>query len=250
MQEHKLSHPASTRRSLLAGTAAALCLAAAAQARTVTGRLPWAPNAGEPPVPVRPGPWVFFTPEEGAAMEAIADRLIPPDPDTPGGRDAGCAVYIDRQLAGPYGRSEGLYMRPPFLEGTKEQGAQGPDTPAQRYRRGLAAIDAACRAANPGKGFAALGPEQQDAMLAGLEKGTVTLDGINGVGLFGLLLTDTKQGFFTDPVYGGNRDMAGWRMIGFPGARYDYSDWVLRHNERYPLPPVSIGGRAAWRRKA
>ena len=201
-------------------------------------------------MPVRPGPWVFFTPEEGAAMEAIADRLIPPDPDIPGGRDAGCAVFIDRQLAGPYGRSEGLYMRPPFLEGTKEQGAQGPDTPSQRYRRGLAALDAACRAAYPGRGFAALEPEQQDAMLAGLEKGTVALDGINGVGLFELLLKDTKQGFFTDPVYGGNRDMAGWRMIGFPGARYDYSDWVLRHNERYPLPPVSIGGRADWRRKA
>jgi len=52
------------------------------------------------------------------------------------------------------------------------------------------------------------------------------------------------EGMFADPVYGGNRNMAGWKMIGYPGARYDYRDWVERHNERYPLPPVSIGGRA------
>jgi gluconate 2-dehydrogenase gamma chain len=40
--------------------------------------------------------------------------------------------------------------------------------------------------------------------------------------------------------------MAGWKMIGFPGARYDYRDWVSRHNERYPYPPVSIQSRAGW----
>ena len=40
--------------------------------------------------------------------------------------------------------------------------------------------------------------------------------------------------------------MCSWRMIGFPGARYDYRDWVNRHNERYPRPPVSIMGRADW----
>src|SRR6516165_10997218 len=55
--------------------------------------------------PGAPGPWVYFTPEEGAAIEALVDRLIPPDPQTPGGKDAGCAVFIDRQLAGPYGRA-------------------------------------------------------------------------------------------------------------------------------------------------
>ena len=58
-------------------------------------------------------------------------------------------------------------------------------------------------------------------------------------------MKDTREGFFADPIYGGNRDMVGWKMIGFPGARYDYRDWVSRHNERYPYPPVSIQGRAA-----
>jgi gluconate 2-dehydrogenase gamma chain len=46
---------------------------------------------------------VYFTADEGAAIEALVDRLIPPDPQIPGGKDAGCAVFIDRQLAGPYG---------------------------------------------------------------------------------------------------------------------------------------------------
>jgi gluconate 2-dehydrogenase gamma chain len=76
--------------------------------------------------------------------------------------------------------------------------------------------------------------DQQDALLSGLQKGTTRLEGTDGRRLFDLFLTDVKQGFFTDQ-YGGNTDMAGWRTIGFPGARYDYSDWVLRHNERYPL---------------
>src|SRR5690348_8710415 len=96
------------RRALLAGTAAALCLSSIAKAATITGELPWQPNAGEPPPLVKPGPWEFFTPEEGAAVEVLMDRLIPPDPQWAGAKDAGCAVYLDRQLAGPYGSSQGL----------------------------------------------------------------------------------------------------------------------------------------------
>ncbi len=73
---------------------------------------------------VRPGAWIFFTPEEGAAVEAIVDRIIPPDAEITGGKDAGCAVFIDRQLAGPYGDSQGLYLNAPFLNGTPQQGDQ------------------------------------------------------------------------------------------------------------------------------
>jgi len=74
----------------------------------------------------------------------------------------------------------------------------------------------------------------------------VQLQGTSTTPFFEILLQDTRQGFFADPIYGGNRDMAAWKMIGFPGARYDYRDWVERHNERYPLPPVSITGRTEW----
>ena len=79
-----------------------------------------------------------------------------------------------------------------------------------------------------------------------MQSGTVKLENVSGRGFFELLLQNTQEGFFADPVYGGNRDMAGWKMIGFPGTRYDYRDWVERHNEKYPLPPVGITGRTEW----
>lgn len=245
-----------SRRELLAGTAmAALALSStSATARIVagdsSGAMPWQPDAGDPPPPLpletNPGVWVFFTPEEGAAVEALVDRLIPPDPQFAGGKDAGCAVFIDHQLAGPYGSSQALYMRPPFAEGTPQQGPQSPLTPAMRYRQSLAALDKYCRQAYAGKSFAGLADAQKDEVITKLEKGPIHLEGVSATAFFELLLRNTREGFFADPVYGGNRNMVGWRMIGFPGARYDHRDWVGRHNERYPLPPVGISGRPEW----
>lgn len=239
------------RRYLLLSTAASLATAASAgtedvYAASIHGKLPWSPNQADPPHPVRPGAWQFFTPEEGAAVEAMVDRLIPPDPETPGGKDCGCAIFIDRQLAGAYGASAGLYMRPPFRDGTKEQGNQSPLTPARRYRAALAALDAHCRAAYAGKPFAQLPDDRKDAIIKSLEDHTLQLDGANGRAFFEVVLKDTQHGFFADPLYGGNKDMAAWKMIGFPGARYDYRDWIGRHNEPYPLPPMGIRGRPAW----
>src|SRR5438105_2086581 len=146
------------RRQLLTSSALTFLLSSSSStwARLISGGLPWQPDAGSPPTPVRPGPWEFFTPEEGAAVEALVDRLIPPDPRAPGGKDAGCAVFIDRQLAGPYGSHQGLYMRGPFAEGTPEQGLQSPMPPAERYRQSLAALDKYCRATYAGKPFAEL----------------------------------------------------------------------------------------------
>jgi gluconate 2-dehydrogenase gamma chain len=235
-----------SRRSFLVSTAALLVVATDARARTISGGMPWQPGAASPPLQVRAGPWVFFTPDEAAMVEAMVDRLIPPDERGPGGKDAGCAVYIDRQLAGPYGVGAGLYLQPPFMPGAVSQGYQSPDMPAVRYRSGLAAVADYVKASFAGKTFRELAPADQDKVLSGLDTGTIKPTGINGAGFFALLLQNTKEGFFADPVYGGNRDMAGWKMVGFPGARYDYRDWVERHNEKYPLPPVSIMGRSDW----
>ena|SRR5437868_2448942 len=238
---------ATHRRGVLVGSIALFLLSLLpAKARTIAGKLPWHPSAGVPPTPVRPGGWAFFTAEEGAAIEALVDRLIPPDPKTPGGKDAGCAVFIDRQLAGHYGSAQGLYMRPPFTDGTPQQGLQSSKTPAESYRAALAALDKHCRATQSRKPFAGLSDEEKDKIISGLEDGSVELEGVHAPQFFDHLLQNTKEGFFADPVYGGNRDMVGWKMIGFPGARYDYRDWVERHNERYPLPPVSIQGRPEW----
>ena len=237
------------RRDLLAGTAFVLLGAVQARATIIQRQLPWAPNAGNPPDAARPGPWHFFTAPEARTVEAIADRIIPPDPETPGGKDAGCAVYLDRQLAGPYGHNEGLYVRPPFQNGAKNQGPQSEAGPAQQYRTALAALDRACKA-KYGKGFADLADSDKDAVLQGLERGELKLDGVDGKTFMSDAVRDIQMGFFADPLYGGNRDMVAWKMIGFPGARYNYLDWVDRHNERFPLPPVGITGRAEWTPKS
>ncbi len=84
-------------------------------------------------------------------------------------------------------------------------------------------------------------------MISGLENGQVKFDNAQRPGVLrSAVASNTQEGFFADPIYGGNRDMVGWKMIGFPGARYDYRDWVEHHNERYPLPPVGITGRPEW----
>lgn len=242
------AHVRHRRRELLAGASGLVfsLLTGEAHARTIQGALPWSPGGAVPPANGQPGPWLFFTPEEARAAEALVDRLIPPDEKVPGGKDAGCAVFIDRQLAGPYGQAIGLYMQPPFAAGTPQQGDQSPFTPAQLYRRALAALDRVTRDKFAGKGFAEIPAREQDTLIAGMESGTVQLGTVHSKVFFEMLLQNTKEGFFADPVYGGNRDMVGWKMIGFPGARYDYRDWIDHPNQRYPLPPVGIMGRPAW----
>jgi gluconate 2-dehydrogenase gamma chain len=236
-----------TRRLLLTSATAFVFVGTTlARARTLSGGLPWEPGMATPPAVVRPGPWLFFTADEAALIEAAVDRLIPPDSRGPGGKDAGCAVFIDRQLAGPYGRSEGLYTRPPFMPAAATQGYQLPDAPAARYRTGLRALADYIKSNFAGKSFGDLAATEQDTVLKGLESGSIALKDVKSVDFFALLLANTQEGFFADPIYGGNRDMASWKLIGFPGARYDYRDWVERHNEAYPLPPVGIMGRSDW----
>jgi gluconate 2-dehydrogenase gamma chain len=234
------------RRDLLASAAWLLATGVAAQARVISSQLPWWPNAGDPPEAVRPGPWLYFTNDEARAVEALADRIIPPDPQTPGGKDAGCAVYLDRQMAGPHGSGEGLYTRPPFMPGTKQQGNQSKDSLAKKYRDGLAALDRYCKASKGGKAFAELSDADKDALLKEIEGDKVKLDGVDGKAFFAQVVKDVQEGFFADPIYGGNRDMVSWKMIGFPGARYNYLDWIDKHNQPYPLPPVSLAGRIDW----
>jgi gluconate 2-dehydrogenase gamma chain len=137
-------------------------------------------------------------------------------------------------------------MAPPFMDGTPEQGPQSPLTPAARYRQALAALDRYCHDTYAGKSFAQLTGEQKDKIISGLEFGPLTLPGASGKAFFEMLIKNTQEGFFADPVYGGNRDMVGWKMIGFPGARYDYRDHIDKHNELYPLPPVGLRGRPEW----
>jgi gluconate 2-dehydrogenase gamma chain len=235
------------RRQLLGSSALALLLVSpAARSAVIKGALPWTPGSADPPSIVTPDGWHFFSPQEAATVEAFVDRLIPPDAETPGGKDCGCAVFIDRQLAGPYGSNEAFYMMGPFQEGTKQQGPQSALTTAQQYRKALAALEAACRDKFGGKPFAALSDEQKDDVIKGLEDGSFKLEGHDSKTFFGQILKDTQAGFLADPIYGGNKDLAAWKMIGYPGAHYDYRDWIDRHNQRVTLPVVGISNHPNW----
>lgn len=237
-----------SRRELLTGAAALVLGEKFAAAEVISGKLPFPSQTAALAQPVGPGGWQFFSAAEVATIEAIVDRIIPPDAQTPGGKGAGCAVFIDRQLAGAHGHRQGLYNQGPFQDGSKQQGTQSAKDPAQQYRAALEAIENHSKGngGQAGRRFAELAPEQQDEILKGIEDGSITLAGLDGKKFFEDLVTDVQQGFFADPLYGGNRDMCAWKMIGFPGARYDYRDWVSRHNEPYPHPPVSIRGRSDW----
>ena len=119
-------------------------------------------------------------------------------------------------------------------------------TPAELYRAAIKAIDAHSADKFSGKKFAALSGEQQDEILKGLEKGDIDLKTVDAKSFFTMFLQNTMEGFFSDPLYGGNRDMAGWKLLGFPGARYDYRPYVKKHGQKLNLAPVGITGRPGW----
>jgi gluconate 2-dehydrogenase gamma chain len=184
----------------------------------------------------------FFTASEWAFINAAVDRLIPPGGDGPGGVECGVPEFIDRQLELPYGRGAYFYMSGPFQPNAPaELGYQLRHSPRELYRLGIAAIDGACKQ-QWDKTFAALDAQNRDAFLTLLETGKSGIPGpVPGV-FFAQLLGNTKEGYFADPLYGGNRDMAAWNMIGFPGARADFTDWIDRAGQPYPFGPVSVNG--------
>ncbi|TCN81175.1 gluconate 2-dehydrogenase subunit 3 family protein [Shewanella fodinae] len=184
---------------------------------------------------------VFFNEAEWRFVLAACDRLIPSDDNGPGALQANVPLFIDRQLQGDFGQAKDWYMKGPFLEAPAELGYQSPLTPAQTYQKGIAATDAYCQKTF-GKVFADLSAEQQDALLTQLQSGQVALTDLSAKQFFDFLLQNTKEGYFADPIHGGNKDMAAWKMIGFPGARASYLEWVDLHNVPYPMGPVSING--------
>ena len=211
------------RRDLLTGTALVLVSESLARADVIAGKLPWHPDQGTPPQEVKLGGWRFFTAAEATLMESMVDRIIPPDPQTPGGKGAGCAVFIDRQLAGAYGKHEGLYNEGPFHDGIEQQGPQSAKTPAEMYRSALAAVDSYCHVNSADTGQTARASRScrsngRMRYCTDLRAALSALEGVDGKKFFEQLLKDIQQGFFADPIYGGNRDMCAWKMIGFPGC--------------------------------
>lgn len=194
---------------------------------------------GSTDIPAGPA-YLYLLAPEVRFLEAAVERLIPTDELGPGARDAGVVVFIDRQLASTWGMHGRQYRMGPWPEGTPQQGFQSRLTPQEIYRTAIREIDEAC-VARFGKPFAFLPADGQDALLRELEADALSLPSLRSGLFFTLLLRNTQEGYFADPLHGGNRDKVGWRLIGFPGvAAGNYKEWLQRYNEPYRVEPVSI----------
>ena len=181
---------------------------------------------------------------EWAFVMAACARLIPSEGDGPGAIEARVPVFIDRQLADYYGRADIWYMEGPHdPTAPPEFGWQTPLTPAELYRQAIPAFNAWCETTH-GAAFPDLDPQAQDEALTALDEGETDLAPELSP-FFTTLLNNTKEGYFADPIHGGNHGMQAWVYIGFPGARAAYREWAGRHNVQYPLGPVSISGERA-----
>ena len=181
--------------------------------------------------------YLFFDSEEALFIEAACERLIPADELGPGALGAGVPNYLDKQLGGAWGAGERLYHSGPWQSGTPSQGYQLPFSPAELFHTSLRAIS---RDLGRGTPFHEMSAEAQDTYLKSLESGAHDLDGVPSGVFFDMLLKMAVEGFFSDPVYGGNRDMVGWRMIGFPGAYADYFEAIDRHGMKFEREPMSL----------
>ena len=183
----------------------------------------------------------FFNLEEAAFVEALVDHMVPADELTPKGTDLGINVYIDRALAGAWGKGDRLYMQGPWKLGVPSQGYQLPLTPAQLYRAGIEATNAYC-SKTYGKPFDRLDEKLREDVLVGLASGKVTFEGGLPARVFWTTVYQTvMEGMFSDPIYGGNRDKAGWKMIGFPGVIEVNRENVAKYLDKpFPTNPLSI----------
>ncbi|WP_028744860.1 gluconate 2-dehydrogenase subunit 3 family protein [Rhizobium mesoamericanum] len=185
----------------------------------------------------QPASYLFLNSEEAAFVEASVARLIPADDQWGGALEAGVPNFIDKQLGGAWGAGERFYRSGPWQAGAPTQGYQLPFTPAELFRTAVVAIARELKDATP---FAQMSPKEQDAYLHQLEAGGKDLGGVPSETFFAALWAMTLEGFFSDPVYGGNKDKLGWRMIGFPGAYASYYDLVDQHGMDFRHEPASL----------
>jgi gluconate 2-dehydrogenase gamma chain len=181
----------------------------------------------------------YLTGQEIAFLDAAVERLIPTDELGAGGKDAGITVYIDRQLFSAWGTHGRNYRSGPWLEGTPEQGFQSRLTPQEIYRVAIREINNYCIGLYERR-FDQLPGDKQDEVLKALEKGAVDLPSLSSKLFFDLLWRNTEEGYFADPMYGGNRDKVGWKLLGFPGVPSgSYKDHI-DNPALYRAEPVSI----------
>ncbi|MDY6944286.1 MAG: gluconate 2-dehydrogenase subunit 3 family protein [Pseudomonadota bacterium] len=232
------------RRALLklvgAGAATGvLPLSGAAAADSMHNMQHPAPKPADPadaPVPV----YQFLNGDEAAFVEAVVDTFIPADEVGPGALELGVATFIDGQLNSGYGRGDRMYLQGPFIEGTPEQGYQLRMTPSELVRNGILDLNAYLRQTRKAT-FDGLGNDDRIAVLKQLEARQIALPTVPTATFFNLLYDLTMQGYFADPLYGGNKGKVSWQMIGFPGIGAMYADKIEAYrNKKYMSEPLSI----------
>ena len=181
----------------------------------------------------------YLTQPEIRFLDAAVERLIPTDELGPGARDAGVTCYIDRHLCSAWGTHGRNYRSGPWLEGAPEQGFQSRLTPQEIYRIGIHEINEFCHARNE-KLFEHLPAARQDEVLKALEQDKIELPSLSSKLFFDLLWRNTEEGYFADPMYGGNRGKVGWKLLGFPGVASGAYNAHLDNPEPYRAEPVSI----------
>jgi len=156
----------------------------------------------------------FFNHADAATIAAFTERLMPNAPGKPGARDADVLNYIDLALAGAYSDLQDF------------------------YRRGLAQLEAHCRSTYK-EPFVRLSPERQDEVITSLEEGkTSGFTYPSAREFFNTLRTHTMEGMFADPLYGGNKDFAGWKLVGFPGAQAIFTPGDLQSKQAFVREPI------------
>lgn len=168
---------------------------------------------------------MFLTPEQYKVCAAASDRIFPADGHGPGGKELGCAIFIDHQLAGAFGSMSKEYTMGPFQKGTKTQGYQSRLVRSQIFVLGFNALQAEAQK-RYNNGFESCKPEEQDAILKDFEADKVSIPGTSSKSFFSMLVASTIEGVYADPMYGGNKNMAGWKMKNFPGAQDSYYDVI------------------------
>ena len=231
------------RRDFLKGAVVGGAAAAGGTSAIATPEIAHAqqPAAAAPAAAPEPAGYAFLNLDEAAFVEALVDHMIPADEVSPKGTDLGVNIYIDRALAGAWGKGERLYMQGPWKQGSPSQGYQLPLTPAQLYRAGIQATNAHCRKAY-GKSFDRIESVQREEVLTGLSTARITFDSGPPVRVFWATLYQTViEGMYSDPIYGGNRNKAGWAIIGFPGIIAVHRDHVEQYRGKpFPNKPLGI----------
>jgi gluconate 2-dehydrogenase gamma chain len=224
-------------RGAVIGTAAALATGGTSAAQTrAEGQLP----AAAAPTPVDAEPLLTLTATEHAFIVAAVDTIIPADDLSPSGSECGVAIFIDRQLAGAYGMGARLYREGPFPKAKPELGYQLALNPREFFRAGIESANAWTRKTY-GKDFDRLSEPDREAALKAMDDNKAPFPGFSSRTFFDALLQITMEGFFADPMYGGNRDMAAWKMVGYPGLPATYREEIKTYfGKKYDKPPHSI----------